>query len=71
MRCGAVGGRQQGAVAMRWHVVGAHDVATCDAGVGRHGRGLQVMLRVVNHIQLVHVAPHVLVVLVDLRCIHT
>lgn len=45
---GAVGGRNQGAVAVRGHVVGPHEITSCDAGVGGHGRRLQVVLGVVK-----------------------
>lgn len=48
IRRGAVGRRDQGAVPVGRHVVGPHEVTSCDAGVGRHGRGLQVVLRVVE-----------------------
>ncbi len=45
---GAVGRRDQGAVPVGRHVVGPHEVTSCDAGVGGHGRRLQVVLRVVE-----------------------
>ncbi len=37
IRCGTVGRRDEGAVPVRRHIVGPHEVTSCDAGVGRHG----------------------------------